>query len=207
MSTAVSGAGGDPPPPPPPPGGGGDRRRPASGTRGRGSKVKKRRTAKRRGRPLQAMERMQIMATWSQLSIPARRSLWESLGEMLGETPAVGSNEPSAPDTGDDTRNQPVRTRVWERRVLRDVPLFREFGQLTARERREDTRGIPQLLSIAQGVVRRGSDLQFSDSDIRDAIVAHLGNVEALRALFGGPPNPSESETSEEDERVPMNDA
>lgn len=199
MSRAASAAGapaGAPPPPPPHGGqGGGDRRKSGSGKDSSRSKKKQRRSTKRRGRPLQAMERMQIMGIWSQISVTARRSLWETLGEMLGETPVSGSDEPAVSRQAENT--QPSRReRVWERAILRDVPLFQEFGNLTARQRREDTRNVPRLLSIAQGVVRRGRELHITDQEILTAIITALDDADTLRALYGGPPGDDVSTSS-----------
>jgi len=197
----VGGAPPNPPPPPPPPGGGGrggGGRRPIAG---RGSRKKQRRTAKRRGRPLQNMERMQVMGIWYQLSASARRSLWESLGEMLGETQAGGPDGPAVLEHASEAPSR--RTRVWERDVLRDVQLFAEFGRMTARERRDDQRGIPRLLSIAQGVVRRGREQQVAPADISAAISGAVPNADTLQALYGGPPvrgSSSSSSSSSSDE-------
>jgi hypothetical protein len=190
--------GGFPPAPPPPPGsGGGDRRRPGGGSGGRGSNKKQRRAAKRRGRPLQSMERMQIMGIWYQLTTSARRSLWESLGEMLGESQVGGPIGPAVPTATGPTEAAPRRTRVWEREILRDVPLFSEYGNLTTRERREDTRAIPRLFSIAQGVVARGRAQHVTGGEITTAIIANLGNADHLQALYGGPPVMSSSDNDE----------
>jgi hypothetical protein len=158
------------------------------------------------------MERMQIMGIWYQLSTSARRSLWESLGEMLGETQAGGPDGPTVPEPASDAT--PRRTRVWERPIIRDIALFREFGHMTARERRDDNRGIPRLLSIAQGVVHRGRSAGYSDAEISAAIANTLHDAGRLQGLYGGPPvqnsstsvtNNSSSSTDGEDE-VPMND-
>lgn len=186
MANASSNGGRGNPRQPPPPGGGGDKRKPGRGG-GRESN-KKRRTAKhkRRGRPLQNMERMTIMGIWYQLSMNARRSLYETLGELLGETPAVASEEASAPAAADNAAPQ-RRTRVWEREILRDVPLFVEFGQLTMRQRRDDERGIPRLLNIAQGVVSRGREHHVTDREISTAIAEALPSADRLQSLYGGP--------------------
>jgi hypothetical protein len=153
------------------------------------------------------MERMQIMGIWYQLSHTARRSLWESLGEMLGETPTAASSEAGVSrhvDVNADVGTH-TRVRVWERDVLRDVPLFAEFGQLTARQRREDVRNVPQLLSIAQGVVARGRALNMTDPVIRDAIIQFIGDPEGMRGLFGGPPEVEDNQ-DEGDEELQMQD-
>jgi hypothetical protein len=155
------------------------------------------------------MERMQIMGIWYQLSPTARRSLWESLGGMLGETPVVVSNETDASHNVDSAAGTGTRTRVrvWERDILRDVPLFAEFGQLTARQRRDDVRNVPRLLSIAQGVVARGRQLDMTDPAIRDAINQNIGDAEAMQALFGGPPDVEDNLNEQDsDEVIPMND-
>jgi hypothetical protein len=154
------------------------------------------------------MERMQIMGIWYQLSPTARRSLWESLGEMLGETPAVVASATDVSHNVSEGANlgTPARVRVWERKILRDVPLFAEFGQLTARQRREDVRNVPQLLSIAQGVVARGKSLNMTESAIRDAIIQYIGDAEGMRGLFGGPPNVDDNNDTDSDEHVQMNE-
>jgi hypothetical protein len=175
---AHPGGSGNPPQPPP---GGGEKRKPGSSSGGRNSK-KKVRAAKRRGRPLQNMERMQIMGIWYQLSGSARRSLYETLGEMLGETPAVASAEAGV--SGNDESQRPRRMRVWEREVLRDVPLFAEFGHMTAPQRRSDSRDVPRLLSIAQGVVHRGRNCMEDDGIITGQIVANLQNPDAMSRLY-----------------------
>jgi hypothetical protein len=210
MSAAkATGAAGAAPPPPPPGGGRGNRNTGSDGRRpgqGGSRKKKQRRAAKIRGRPLQNMERMQIMGIWYQLSAIARRSLWETLGEMLGETQAGGPDGPTVSEIGSATlvAEFPRRTRVWERDIIRDVPLFREFGEFTARERRDDTRGIPRLLSIAQGVVHRGLAAQMTPADISAAIIASIEDSAALQSLFGGPPQGDED--SDSDDKDHMND-
>lgn len=201
--SAATAAGGAGAPPPPPPGGGGDKRKPGGGKGGRPAKAKKSRPAKNRGRPLQAMERMTILNIWYQLSTEARRSLWETLGGMLGETPALAPSGANAPNPG-EIRNVPHRVRVWERPILRDVPLFQEFGQMTARARREDEREIPRLISTALGVVARGQALHFTDGDITAAIIANLGDIVGLRGLFGGPPPEESLDEEEPDDNLQM---
>lgn len=195
MSAATQGSGGPNGPPHPPPSGGGGNDRDRSGKRSGSSpgnsRGRKRRRSNRTGRPLGQHERMFILNIWAMLSPDARRSLLEMLSGMLGETPAASSVEDSA-TVQQQVSEQPrgPRQRAWAREVLRDVPLFSEFGQLTTAQRRTDTRGIPHLLSISMGVVARGRRQGVSDAEISQAIVDNLGNPDALRDLYivEGPP-------------------
>jgi hypothetical protein len=187
-SVRAQGDSGNPPPVPP---GGGEKRKPGGTGKGRKNSKKKTRTAKRRGRPLQNMERLQIVGIWYQLSTSARRSLYDTRGEMLGETPVTASNEASVSGNTDESQ-RPRRMRVWERDILKDVPLFAEFGQMTSTQRRQDPRDIPRLLSIAQGVIARGRVNGVGDDIITGSIVAKIQNPEELSTLY------AESESSEE---------
>lgn len=163
--------------------GSGGVRRQAGGGRGDGRQVR-RRTNQRVGRPLQAMERNTIMGIWSQLNPNARRALWETLGGMLGETPALPpAGGTAVQNTVESAR--PTRERVWDREILRDVPLFAEFGHMTAAQRRADSRNIQQLLSIATGVVKRGREQGVPAAEITRALVntSAIG-PDAMRVLY-----------------------
>lgn len=183
MSSASAGRGAGAPPHPP----GRGKRGPGPGRGEHSEKSKKARTAKSRGRPLQAMERMTIMNIWYQLSIDARRSLVDALGGMLGDQrPAVVPSGTNASNP-DESQNASSRHRVWERPILRDVPLFQDYGQLTTRERRDDNRNVPQRISIATGVVARGQAAGITDREITEAIVANIDDIAALKGLYVTP--------------------
>lgn len=169
-----------------PPAGGrgsGGVRRQAGGGRGENRQVR-RRTNHRVGRPLQAMERNTIMGIWSQLNPNARRALLETLGGMLGEIPDVPAAAGIAIQNIVEP-NRPTRERVWDREILRDVPIFAEFGQMTVAQRRVDSRNIQQLLSIATGAVKRGREQGIPVDEITRAIVdATAIGPDAMRALY-----------------------
>lgn len=187
MSTTTGNVGGNPPPNPPPGGGGADRPG-ASGTPQKGKRQRRSSSSiKPRGRPLQSAERTLILNIWYQLSTSARRSLWENLGGMLGETPAGATAVATAsePAVAVQPPTSPIpRLHAWERPILKDIPLFCEFGQLTNRERREDQRDIPRLISIAQGVIARGRRAGVADGDITYSIIQHIYDPEALKQLY-----------------------
>jgi hypothetical protein len=119
------------------------------------------------------------MGIWSQMSVVARRQLYDTLGGMLGETPAAEDSSGAPSDS-----KVPSTLRPWERPILKDIPLFQEFGKLTKKQRGTDSRGIPQLISISQGVVSRGVKAKHTERAIAQAIEANLGNPDLLRSLF-----------------------
>jgi hypothetical protein len=129
------------------------------------------------------MERNTIFGIWSQLTLDARRSLHETLGEMLGASPAAVDSSTGVPQNHDSGRPQ-RRIRVWERDIIRDVPIFAEFGQMTAAQRGSDQRGIPRLLSIATGVVSRGVRQGIGGPEITQALLDNLGDHAAMQALY-----------------------
>jgi hypothetical protein len=175
MSSAGQGQGGDPP------------RRPGRGHGGRGPygspPRKKRKAVQKNGRPLQPMERQMVMGVWYQLSVVARRDLVQRLTEMIGETPSLVAQASNlAPDSNQGQQQAP-RVKPWERDIIRDVPLFQEFGQMTTLQRKNDST-IPSRMSIVMGVVKRGKTLGISDENILAQILANIDDAKALKQLF-----------------------
>jgi hypothetical protein len=177
-------------PPGGPPEGERNRRRRRSDSRGQ--QLNRRQRARRTGRPLGNAERMYIFGVWSLLSPDARRSLYDNLGGMLGETPAAAPRDADAGAAQEQEEDRPAnqpRIRVWQREVLRDIPLFARFGQLTAAQRGADDQGIPRLLSISTGVVARGRARGATDQEISTALIGTLPDVDRTHALYQEPIN------------------
>jgi hypothetical protein len=130
------------------------------------------------------LERGQLMGIWYQLSDQARVDLVTNLSSMLGVSPA-----PEPPPVGALGRPATAgpKVKAWDRPILRDVPLFQQFGQMTKKERADDDKGISQLLSISMGVIKRGRDSGVADQDILAALLDALRDPERLKLLFQPP--------------------
>lgn len=167
-----------------------DRDRPQRGGRagrpgrGRGGGRRNRET----GRPISQSERMILLNIWYQISDTSRSELLSQLTLRGGNPPPAQRPGAIAPALG-EVQPAPLnrRQRVWEREIIRDIPRFSVFGQMTNAERAADSH-TSQLLSIVTGVIARGRNLGEPDEIIRNAIEANLDSVEALRSLFSAVP-------------------
>jgi hypothetical protein len=175
MSSAGQGRGGIPP------------RGPGRGHGGRGPNGspprKKRKAVQKNGRPLQPMERQMVMGVWYQLSVVARRDLVQRLTEMIGETPSLVAQASNLEPDSNQGQQQAPRVKPWERDIIRDVPLFQEFGQMTTLQRKNDST-IPSRMSIVMGVIKRGKTSGISDENILAQILANIDDADSLKQLF-----------------------
>lgn len=158
----------------------------------RGRNTHSRRSGPQR-RNLNRAERQQILEIWYHINRDSRFELLNTLAEMSGfllhesvepRSQAVVPSQQSVREPPSASVNTPPRrTRVWEREILRDVPRFRAFGDLTSSARGQDTE-TARLLSIATGVVSRGRDQGISDEIILRELLRTQNDSAEMHGLF-----------------------
>jgi len=163
--------------------------------RGRGVRSAGRAYARQRGRPLNQSDTNVVLNIWFALNISGRQRLVETIhslsaslpGGQVDTTPVERQEPPPPEDQKGETKHRKLR--VWERSVLKDIPIFQEFAKKSTKERGAD-KDTSRLLSIVTGAVGRGTVLGLTEKEMLDHILVELASEDApdlLRHLYSSP--------------------
>lgn len=171
---------------------GGRSARRGGGRGGRNHRGGDRRPSLYSGRPISRIERMMVLDIWHQINDTSRSDLLQQFTLREGNLSPVEDalvadpgGIPPIPAEAELQQQHPPQRRihVWERPIIRDIPIFQQYGQMTPAERALQSE-TSRLLSVVTGVIGRGAKRRLDDDTIRQAIESNLDDVEALKLLY-----------------------